>query len=179
MKKEIEIKILNINPRKLRNTIKKLGGKQILRPTLLRELYFESPSGERVYSSFRLRSEGEKNFLTLKVKRNDKRFEIRDEYEVEVSDFAVTKSILELAGFKIFRQREKIRESYCVGTAHIEVDTYPGMRPYAEIESTNKKEIEKFIEKIGFPLEYATKKTATEVIRDADLNPDDLVFPKK
>jgi len=179
MKKEIEIKILNIDPEKLRINVKKLGGERIFKPILLRELYLESPSTKRVYSSFRLRSEGKRSFLTLKMKKEDRQFEIRDEYEVEVSDFGTTRRILELAGFKVFRQREKMRESYRVGAIRIEVDTYPEMNPYAEIESANKKDIKKFIEKMGFALEYATKKTATEIIRDAGLNPDNLVFPKK
>lgn len=179
MKKEIEIKILNINPRKLRTTVKKLGGRQILRPTLMRELYFESPMKDRIYSSFRLRYEGKKNLLTLKIKKQDKRFEVRDEYEVVVGDFDMTKNILELAGFKVFRNREKKRESFRVGKIRIDLDTYPGMNPYAEIESESRGEIEKFLNQIGFSLSYATKKTATEIIRDAGLNPDNLIFPKK
>lgn len=179
MKKEIEIKILNINPRKLRAVIKRLGGGQILRPTLMRELYFESPAKDRVYSSFRLRSEGKKNVLTLKIKKLDKRFEIRDEYEVVVDNFNMTKNILELAGFKVFRNREKKRESFRVGKIRIEIDTYPGMNPYAEIESENKSDIEKFLNQIDFSLTYATKKTATEIIRDTGLDPDNLTFTKK
>jgi len=179
MKKEIEIKILNIDPKKFKINLKKLGGKMINKPTLLRELYFESPSEKRVYSSFRLRSEGQRSFLTLKMKKDDRQFEIRDEYEVEVSDFNTARKILELAGFNVFRQREKMRESYKVGTIRIEVDTYPEIKPYAEIESTNKKDIKEFLDKMGFVLEYAVKKTATEIIRDAGLNPDNLVFPKK
>lgn len=179
MKKEIEVKILNIDPKKLGNTIKKLGGKKILHPTILRELYFESPSKKRMYSSFRLRSEGKENLLTLKVRKEDKLFEMRNEYEIVVSSFDVTQKILELAGFKVFRQREKIRESYQLGTIRIEIDTYPGMKSYAEIEATNKNVIKQFIKKIGFSFQYTTKKTATEVIRSAGLNPDNLVFSKK
>lgn len=179
MKKEIEIKILNINLRRLKGAIKKIGGKQILKPMLMRELYFESPSKNRAYSSFRLRSEGKRNFLTLKIKKDDERFEVRDEYEVEVIDFDMTKTILELAGFKVFRCREKKRESYRVANVRIEIDSYPNMNPYAEIESTSKRAIEVFIKKIGFNFKCVTKKTATEIIRDAGLDPDNLIFIKK
>ena len=152
MKKEIEIKILNIDPSKLKRMIKNLGGRQILRSTLMRELYFESPADNRAYSSFRLRSEGNKIFLTLKVKKEDKRFEIRDEYEVEVNNFDTMKNILELAGFKCFRRRGKKRESYRLGNTRIEIDTYPGMNPYAEIESAKKRDKEKYMEIKGYSL---------------------------
>ena len=179
MKKEVEIKILNIDPRKLRVSLKKLRGVQVLKRTFMREFYFESPTKERLYSSFRLRAEGQKSFLTLKLKKEDKKFSIRNEYEVEVSDFKTARSILELAGFKVFRKREKKRESYRVGHVRIEIDEYPKMRPYMEIEASSKEKIEKFLKKMGFNLEHATKKAATEVIRDAGLNPDNLTFSKK
>ncbi|MDP2630719.1 MAG: class IV adenylate cyclase [Candidatus Uhrbacteria bacterium] len=179
MKQEIEIKILNIDAKKLSMNIKNLGGKKILEPTLLSELYFESPIRNPRYSSFRLRSEGKQTLLTLKMKKDDPHFEIRDEYQVEVQSFEMTKQILELAGFKVFRQREKIRESYMVETVRVEIDTYPHMKPYAEIEAASKKDALKFLKQIGFELEYASKKTATEIIRDAGLNPDDLMFEKK
>lgn len=179
MKKEIEIKILNIDPKKLRPSLKKMGGKQVSKPTLMHELYLESPVKKQAYSSFRLRTEGKRTFLTLKVKKKDKQFEVRNEHEVEVSEFDVAKKILELAGFKVFREREKIRESYRVGNVRVEIDKYPKMMPYIEIESQDRKEIKEFIEKIGFPLKYSTRKTATEIIRNAGLDPDNLVFSKK
>lgn len=178
MKKEIEVKILNIDPRKLRIRLKKIGAKQLLKPTVFKELYFESPLKKNIYSSFRMRNEGKDNFLTLKLKKEDKRFEIRDEFQVKIDDFEIMKKIFSILNFKIFRQREKIREEYKLGGLKIEIDTYPKMKPYLEIEATNKKDILNFLRKINFPLKYTTNKTATELIRDAGLNPDKLLFEK-
>lgn len=180
MRKEIEVKILNIDRERLRATLKKLGARQVLKPTLMRELYLESPVKERVYSSFRLRAQGKNSFLTLKLKKGeDKKFEIRDELEVEVDDFNAMRKILRLAGFTIFRQREKIREEYQLGKIKVEIDEYPKMKPYMEIEAFSKKEIKDFLKKIGFPLEYTTSGTATEIIQNAGVNPDYLLFWKK
>ncbi len=53
------------------------------------------------------------------------------------------------------------------------------MQPYIEIEASNKKHAIEFLKKIGFDITYTTNKTATEVIRHAGLNPDNLVFGKK
>lgn len=179
MKKEIELKILNIDRKKFIASLKKVGAKQILKPTLMCEVYLDSPAQERVYSSFRLRDEGKRIFLTLKLKKEDKKFQIRDEFEVEVSDFDTTKKILELAGFKIFRQREKLREEYRLGKIKIEIDEYPKMKPYTEIEAPSKDELERFLKKLEFPIKYTTNKTATEILKDAGLNPDNLLFEKK
>jgi len=178
MKKEIEVKILNIDKASIGKTLKKLGAIKILKPTLMRELYWESSAKKRLYSSFRLRSEGNDNFLTIKLKKEDNNFEIRDEFEVAVGDFGKTKKILELAGFKVFRQREKVREEYKLGKTKIEIDQYPNMNPYLEIEGSSKKEVEKFLKKLGFSLKYTTNRTATEVIRDAGLDPNFLFFKK-
>lgn len=176
MKKEVEIKILNIDPKKLKNKIIKLGGKQILKLTLFREFYLDSPIKNRKYSSFRIRSEGKKCFLTIKTKKDDNKFEIRNEHEVSVSNEKIIQDILSIAGFKIFRKREKKRESFLLNDIKIEIDTYPQMNPYVEIEGKNKKEIMQIIKKLDFSFKYANKKTATEIIKDAGLNPDNLVF---
>jgi adenylate cyclase class 2 len=179
MKREIEVKILNVDQGKLRKSLKKLGAKRVFGPTIFHEVYWESPLKERKYSSFRLRSEGQKSFLTLKIKKEDSSFEIRDEFEVEVKSFEETKEILQLAGFKVFRDREKFREEYLLQDIKIEIDEYPGMMPYMEIEAPSKKAAKDFLKTIGFPLKYTTNRTATEIIQDAGLNPDNLLFKEK
>lgn len=176
MKREVEVKILNVDPVKLRKNLKKLGAIRVFSPTVFREIYWESPSEERAYSSFRLRSEGKRNFLTLKMKKDDQHFEIRDEFEVEVGDFSMTMRILELAGFKVFREREKRREEYQIGTIKIEIDEYPKMKPYMEIEASHKKDVLTLLKQLGFPLKYTTNRTATEIIQDAGLDPNNLLF---
>ncbi|MCX6784523.1 MAG: CYTH domain-containing protein [Candidatus Komeilibacteria bacterium] len=179
MKKEVEIKILNIDKKKIKSLLKKSGAKQILKPNLMKEMYLESPAHERLYSAFRLRSEGKKNFLTLKLKkgtRESKKFQVRDELEVEIGDFNTAKKIIQLAGFKIFRKREKIREKYKLNKSEIEIDEYPKMKPYLEIETSSAKEMSYLIKILGISLKYATNKTATEIIRGAGLNPDNLFF---
>jgi adenylate cyclase, class 2 len=179
MKKEIEVKILNINRKKLKKSLKELGAKRVFRCTLFHEIYWESPSNERQCSSFRLRSEGRKSFLALKLKKDDSAFEIRDEFEVEVGDFKTTAEILELVGFKVFRQREKLREEYLLENVKVEIDEYPGVMPYMEIEASSKQAVKDFLKKINFPLRYTTNRTATEIIQDAGLNPNKLLFNEK
>jgi adenylate cyclase class 2 len=179
MNKEIEIKILNVDRKKVTALLRKLGGRQVMRPTLMREVYWESPAPERRYSSFRLRSEGKETRLTLKLKKDDRDFLVRDEYETAVGDFGAAWQILELVGFKVFRQREKIREEYRVGRVKVEIDEYPRMRPYLEIEAHSKKDAESLLKKLGFSLDLASSETATEIIKRAGLNPDSLLFQKK
>lgn len=180
--KEIELKILNIDRNKIKKSLKKLGATVIMKPTLVKELYFEMPilpDKQRKFSSFRLRSEGKNNYLTIKIKKGDgedKIYHIREEVQISVSNFKQTKILLELLGFKAFRCREKIREDYKLGEIKIEIDQYPKMKPYIEIEGTNKKSIEQFLDKLGFPIRYTTNDTATQIIRRAGLDPNKLLF---
>jgi len=177
MKKEIELKILNIEPKKIKEKIEKVGGEQILGPTLFHELYFESSAQKQRYSSFRLRLEGGVSILNLKMENEvSEQFEIRDEYEVEVSDFETTKKILELAGFTVFREREKMREAYRIGSVRIEIDTYPNIKPYIELESETEEDIKKLVELLGFNMKDTTKNTATVILKEAGLDPNKLKF---
>ncbi len=75
--------------------------------------------------------------------------------------------------------QKKTREEYILGNIKIEVDEYPGMNPYIELEGRTKKDIDDFLEKFDFPLKYTTKDTASEIIKKAGLDPDNLVFKKK
>ncbi len=176
IKKEIEVKILNIDRKKIRSKLKELGARVIHRAVILNEVYFDLPGKKHQFSSFRLRSRGKRAFLTIKFKKLDDHFNIADEYETEVSGFALMKNMLQLAGFTIFRERQKIREEYVCGRVKVEIDEYPGMKPYLEIEATNKKNIETFLKRLGYSLSDTTNETATAVIKRAGLSPNRLFF---
>lgn len=176
MHKEIEIKVIDIDRDALRVSLEKLGARRVMEPTFLKEVFWESTGGKSSYSCFRLRQEGAKCFLTLKMNVEDERFKVREEHQVEVADFDEMKRILELAGFRIFRRREKIREEFRLGDVTVDVDEYPGMKPYFEIEGPDGETIERVLEQLGFTMADATNATAADVIKAAGLNPDLLVF---
>lgn len=174
---EIEVKILDVNVSKIKKTLRKIGAKQILKPTLFQEWYFRIPGitkKEKEFYSFRLRSEGKKNILTIKIKKKDASYLVSKETEIEVSSAENTKTLLAVLRFKVFRQRKKIREIYKIDNVKIMIDQYPGIKPYIEIESTRKKDVSDFVRKLGYSFKDTTSKTATEIIREAGLNPDNL-----
>lgn len=179
--KEIEVKILNVDLQGIKKAFKTLGAKSVLKPTLFEEWYFEIPGvkeKERKFYSLRLRAEGKKNILTAKLQKEDQRYHVNEEVEIEVSDIKRTRTLLILLGFHVFRQREKIRETYQFESVKIVIDKYPGIRPYIEIESLKKGAILSFIQKLGYSAKDTTNKTATEVIKEAGLNPDRLFFKR-
>ena len=113
---------------------------------------------EKLFSEFninpnkwiRLRESNGKTELTTKhilEKKNDK-FQNVIENEIEVSSLEETNLILESIGISRRSYQEKIRYSYEYKDAEIEIDIWPLLNPYLEIESDNEEVINEIIEKL-------------------------------
>jgi adenylate cyclase class IV len=72
------------------------------------------------------------------------------ETDVIVSDFQKCKQIIELMGFKFSKTQENLRETWELEGAEITIDTWPGLDPYSEIETTSEAEVKRLAEKLGF-----------------------------
>ena len=84
----------------------------------------------------RLRQSNEKVELTVKhiYEKNDNKIQKVKEIEIKVSDLEETNTILEELGIVKRNYQEKIRYSYTYKTAEIELDIWPILEPYMEIE---------------------------------------------
>ena len=70
------------------------------------------------------------------------------ELEINTSSFEETNSILESIGIVKRSYQEKIRYSYKFDGANIEIDVWPMLKPYIEIECDDISIIENIIEKL-------------------------------
>ena len=128
----------------------------------LEELGWKSsePVFQRTYSPFlpdfalankgiflRTREEGSRSIFTVKVKRKDKNYFHRDEYEVEVEDAKKVAEMLALLGFSNQIVFEKWRQEWTLNNTTISLDTLPILGEFIEIEGT-KKAIEKTIKEL-------------------------------
>lgn len=99
----------------------------------------------------RLRESNNKIELTTKhilEKQNDK-FQNVIETEIEVSSLEETNRLLENIGIARRSYQEKIRYSYEYKTAEIEIDIWPKLQPYMEIECDDEETINEIIEKLN------------------------------
>lgn len=178
--REVEAKILDIDLEAFKTKIEKLGARPLGGRILMREFFLEPPSYNEEtaqFSSCRLRQEGEHAFFTVKKRVANDEAVIRDEHQVEVSNFDTFLSAVELLGFTVFRRREKYRETYELKEGvKIEIDLYPQMQPYAEIEATSEEALWDTVAQLGYSKEETSAQTATELIRSMGLNPDSLMF---
>ena len=106
----------------------------------------------------RLRQQGARAILTMKTPvQENSIYKIREETEVEVSDFASMEKIIRAIGFQVFFIYQKYREVFTVPGAHIMIDETP-IGNFIEIEG-NPDRIDAVAARLGF--------TAADYITDS------------
>ena len=89
---------------------------------------------------------------------------IVEETETQIYDAKIMESILKKIGLQIVKHREKKRTSFILGNARCEIDQYPQIPPYMEIEGSEK-DILDIIGKLGYSLKDTTKMSASKVLK--------------
>ena len=100
----------------------------------------------------RLRQSNDKIELTLKhvYEKGKSKIQKVKEYEIAVSDIKGTNELLEKMGIVKRNYQEKNRISFKYKDAEIEIDEWPLLKPYIEIECDNEKIINEIINKLNF-----------------------------
>jgi predicted adenylyl cyclase CyaB len=137
MATEIEVKILNIDPTRIRSVFKQHGAK--LRKNVLQhnEIYRDRKHPELMA---RIRTEGNTTILTMKGKSKKVRgMKVVDEHELEVSDAEEIAWMLRALGFERTSLRELKREYWEYNGCSVEICLLPGFPAYLEIEGAPSK----------------------------------------
>ncbi|MDD3284856.1 MAG: CYTH domain-containing protein [Patescibacteria group bacterium] len=148
---EIEVKFLNINTDLIIRKLEKLGAEKVFNKTYYRKV-FDYPDWrlDKDNSWLRLRDEGEKITLSFKKRinpgLNGSNDEGMEEKEIEVSNFEKTADILLNIGLieKHYIENKRIR--YILDDIEFDIDFYPQLEPYLEIEAPSWEKINKAIE---------------------------------
>lgn len=147
---EIEVKFLNIDPKKIQQKLLKLGAKKVFEKTYRRKIYDHPDLRlDQKGAWVRLRDEGEKITLTFKqrlgIKDNEGNDDGVEEIEFEVSDFDKAQIFLERIELKEKGYQENKRIRYMLGNIEVDIDYWPLLNPYLEIEAKSWKDIDKAI----------------------------------
>lgn len=161
---EIEVKFLNIKPKEIENKIVKLGGVKVFDRIFKRRVFDYPDLRLNSKGSFlRLRDEVEKVTLTFKQRLNigqkGENDEGMKEVEIEVSSFNETKELLLALGFveKFYEENRRIK--YSLDGVEIDLDFWPLLNPYLEIEADSWDKIDQTVNKLE--LKTANKKIFT------------------
>ena len=128
----------------------------------------------------RLRKSNDEIELTLKhiYEKDSHNIQKVKECEINVSDLSETNLLLNEVGIVNRNYQEKIRYSFVYKTAEIELDEWPLLEPYMEIECDNEKVIEEIIESlnlhnkeiVSLNTEQLYKRKGIDILKISDLS---------
>lgn len=146
-KTEYEARVLDINHDELVKKLKSLGAELIFDQVQSRMVYDLIPKQENKW--IRLRTNGLTTTLTIKD-LEAKTIDGTKELEIEVSDFHTTNEILETLGFHNRGFQQNKRTQYNLNGVEVDLDKWPLIPEYLEVEGKSEKEVYDCLEKLGF-----------------------------
>lgn len=145
MKTEYEVRVLEIDKDKMMNLLEKLGAVKKGEYEQRRYVYDLKPVQKGKW--IRLRTNGIKTTLTYKdVVSNT--IDGTKEVEFEVEDFDAGNEFLNRIGFTARSYQENNRIQYELDNVEIDIDTWPMIPTYLEIEGKSKEEVNNMIKRL-------------------------------
>lgn len=156
MQAEIEAKWLDIEKAELRKKLEAVGAKLVQSERLMvRSVYdFADKSLEAKKGWVRVRDEADKTTLSYK-QLDDRTIEGMKEVTVTVDDFDATCTFLEVIGMKRRAYQETKRESWQLENVEIEIDTWPWIPSFVEIEAPDEKQLKQVAEQLDLDYKNA------------------------
>lgn len=165
MSTEYEAKILNIDPTEMTDLVLTNGGQLVAPRRLMRRYVYDIIAGDES-QWLRLRDTGDDITLTYKKIRHDG----VEEIETTVGDFNATNAILSHLGYQPKAYQENYRTSYRFGTAQIEIDEWPRLDPYAEIEAESIDEVHHVAAQLGYLPHQLTSINTQKIYTNAGID---------
>lgn len=162
--KEIEVRFLEINKDALIKKLAELGasdgGERLLDEIIFydRELQWREK-----YKLIRLRSIGSVTTLTYKENFAQGINSAR-EIEFEVSDIRKATALLEELGLIAYRHQQKKRHPFQLRNVAADIDTWPGIPTYVELEGSSEGALQAVARKLGFDWSSAVFEDARTII---------------
>ena len=142
MHTEYEVRVLDIDKEKLVTKLENLGAKKIADFDYKRRIYNFNPMTPHKW--IRLRTDGKKTTLTIK-KIENLEIDGTKEMEIEVSNFEETNNMLNELGYKSHTYQENKRTRYTLNDVELDIDSWPYIPTYLEIEGKSEKEVRDMI----------------------------------
>jgi len=157
MQTEIEAKFLHVEHDEIRTKLRRVGATCVQPMRLMRRKNYDYPDG-RLSSQYhgwvRVRDEGDK--ITLSYKQlNDRTLLGTKEVSLTVDSFEAADAFLRSIGLTADSYQETKRESWALGDVQIELDEWPWIDPFIEIEGPDEAAVREAAERLGFDFKHA------------------------
>lgn len=140
---EIEERVLDINSEEVIKRLEVLNATKVGEWHQRRYVYDFNPKRENEW--IRLRSNAYETTLTYKNIEKDS-IDGTKELEIEVSDFDETNQLLNVLGYKAKAYQENKRIRYSLNGVEVDIDSWPLIPTYLEIEGKSIEEVRKIEE---------------------------------
>lgn len=184
MNPEFEARFLDIDPATIADQLRQLGATRRLPRTLMRRIVLKNQDISDRGGWLRLRDQGDKTTLTYKQVNDSADAAGIDgilEAEVEVGDFQAARHLLEAMGFETLRYQESYREEWDLDGVTLDLDTWPDLPTYLEVEGPDERAVQEAATKLGLDFSSATFGSVDEVylsVLNRDILAESrLVFP--
>ena len=145
MKTEYEIRVLEIEKESIVKKLEDFGAVKIGEYNQKRYVYDLKPVQKNKW--IRLRTNGVETTLTYKnIERNT--IDGTKEVELKVDSFETTNEFLNKIGFVARNYQENKRTRYILDNVEIDIDTWPMIPTYLEIEANSKEEVNNMVKKL-------------------------------
>ena len=148
MKAEIEAKFLNVDKENIRKLLKNIGAELVAPERLMNRAVFD---GKRKSEYYRVRNEGSQ--ITMSFKREEKRsIEGMKEICLTVDNYDNAVEFLTSLAGKPKALQETYRESWVKDGVEIDIDTWPWIPSFIEIEGKSAEAVEEIADKLGLKM---------------------------
>ncbi len=163
--REIEVKILEIDVKAVIRRLKRLGARKVSSGELRAAFFdFKDRRLQKTGRLLRLREGPSGTVLAFKSPVRRRTVKSMREYELDLRDSGNIRAILAGLGLRESDRARKHRTSFRLGRAHFEIDKYPGIPAYLEIEAPSAREIRRLVGLLGMSMARAKPWTWRDVL---------------
>ena len=160
---EYEVRVLEINKEEMKNKLAELNATLVEDSYQKRYVYDFNPVDPNKW--IRLRTNGNKTTLTIKQIESSN-IDGTKEMEIVVDDFDTTNEILNELGYKARNAQENKRIKYDLNGVEVDIDTWPLIPTYLEIEGKSEEEVYNTLDLLGIDRSKATSLDVTGIYND-------------
>lgn len=161
---EYECRVLNIDLEQFVSKLISLDAKNKGEKFQRRYVYDFHPIDEN--SWIRLRTNGDRATLAIKDINSRSSIGGTDELEIGVTDFESTNSVLERLGYNHRNYQENKRWSFELNGVKIDIDTWPLIPTYAEVEGSSESEVLDTLKLLNVNMDDVTTLDVASIYKD-------------
>ena len=166
---EIETKVLEVDVEGIKQKLKFLGAKETQNTRLTVDWYCVKEALEKShpwYLRVRKTSDGKAEISWKSLEKFVGNTRQSEEININVSDFEHSKLLLEAIGLVHYAHQEKDRISFVLKDWNFDLDQYPGMPAYLEIEGKSEEHVGEAIKLLELENHQALSQGETKLIKE-------------